>query len=639
MKKRGQITVFVIIGVLVILGFLLFFYLREKTTFFSPEIVVPQEIAPIKRYVESCMQDIGEKAVIRLGMQSGYVEIPEEIAMNPQAYINVGGPVKLPYWYLNGADTSPTLANMQSQISDYVSENLKACLKNFSDFDEFIIEEKGEINTKTIIAEEEVIITADYLLVIKNRKGDKITEWSLYTTSVPVRLKKIYRLAKGIMNAENKDMFLEKTTIDLMALDPEIPFTDLVFSCKGLEWSKLEVEQDVKDLLYYNLPKIRIDKTDYIPFLYDPAIYKKFQEINIEKDPMPKDIPEDIYEYNHFFWAPVSENFDDMKAGIRYMKDWGLELEARPSNGDVMNSNMVEGSPNYLSMLCINIYHFTYDVIYPVEIAIRDDKSFNGEGYVFRFAFPVLINHNQGDRSDFGITKLASYQDAGFCNELTEEDYVINAKDSRTKKDINNVSISFNCIKYQCNLGFIKSEANRYRLKTKLPSACINGIIIAEKPGFLRAEQQVSDEKNDILIMMDPLKSFDFKVMKVKIDEDNEKIVSDLVNNEKAAIYIKSLNKTHDVFAAYPKEEGMEEIELIENDASYYLEILLMNGDVLTGGFKADWDVSYNNIIVKDKIIFYVYDRGVAKTDEDKLAMVKFLNENKNNNELMPKFE
>ncbi|MBU1204452.1 MAG: hypothetical protein KKE93_00915 [Nanoarchaeota archaeon] len=636
MKKRGQVTVFVIAGILILLVFLLFFYIRnEIMPKFTPEVVVPQEIAPLKSYVEDCIYNIGEDAVIRLGMQSGYVEIPEEIAMNPQAYISVGGPIKLPYWYLNGIDTSPKLSDIQSQISDYVSENLKSCLKNFSDFDEFIIEEKGDINTKTVIAEEEVIITTDYLLVIKNRKGDKITEWSLYTTSVPVRLKRIYRLAKGIMNAENKDMFLEKTTIDLMALDPEIPFTDLVFSCKRLEWSKLEIEQAVKELLYYNLPKIRIDKTDYIPFLYDPIIYKKFQRIDIEKDPMPKDIPDDIYEYNHFFWAPVSENFEDMKAGIRYMKDWGLELYARPSDGDVMKSNMVEGAPKYLSMFCINMYHFTYDVIYPVEIAIRDEKSFNNRGYVFRFAFPVLINHNQGDRSEFGITKLTPYQDEGFCDELTEEDYIINVRDSRTKDDINNVSISFNCIKYQCNLGFTKPEANRHRLKTKLPSACINGIVIAEKQGFLRAEKQVIDEKKDILIMMDPLKSFDFSVMKV----DSTGYKEGLGIDEKAAIYIKSLNNSNDVFRTYPAEDGMEEIELIENDASYYLEIFLMKGNDLTGGFKADWKLSYNEIVGKDKIIFYVYDRGVAKTDDEKVNMIKFLNENSNNIDLMPKFE
>ena len=633
MKKRGQVTVFVIIGIFIILGFLLFFYLREKTTIFTPDVVIPQEVAPVKRYVESCVQDIGEKAVIKLGMQSGYVEIPEEIAMNPGAYISVGGPIKLPYWYLNGIDTSPTLANMQSQISDYVSKNLKSCLRNFSDFDEFIIEEKGEIKTKTVIAEEEVVITIDYPLVIKNKKGDKITTLSKYAASVPVRLKKIYRLAKEIMKAENKDMFLEKTTIDLMALDPEIPFTDMVFSCKNLEWSKAEVEQDVKELLYYNLPKIRIDKTDYIPFLYDPVIYRQFQEIDIEKDPIPKDIPEDIYEYNHFFWAPVSENFEDMKAGIRYMKNWGLQLEARPSDGDVMKSNMVEGSPKYLNMFCINIYHFTYDIIYPVEIAIRDEKSFNNKGYVFRFAFPVLINHNQGDRSDFGITKLTSYRDEGFCEKLTEEDYIINAKNSRTKKDLNNVSISFNCIKYQCNLGFIKPEANRYRLKTKLPSACVNGIIIAEKDGFLRAEQQVTE--NSILVMMDPLKSFDFSV--IKINEDDEQ--ADLSSNEKAVIYIKSLNNSNDIFRTYPAEEGMEKIDLVENDASYYLEIFLMDSDKLTGGFKADWKLSYSDMINKNKIVFYVYDKGVAKTDDEKVNMIKFLNKNKNNNELMPKFE
>jgi len=635
MKKRGQVTVFVIIGIFIILGFLLFFYLKEKTTIFTPDVVIPQEVAPVKRYVESCIQDIGEKAIIRLGMQSGYVEIPKNIAMNPGAYISIGGPIKLPYWYLNGMDTSPKLIDIQSQISNYVSENLKSCLRNFSDFNQFIIEEKGEIKTKTVIAEEEVVIKADYPLVIKNKKGDKITTLLEYTTSVPVRLKRIYRLAKGIMEAENKDMFLEKTTIDLMALDPEIPFTDLVFSCKKLEWSKADVEQSVKELLYYNLPKIRVDKTDYIPFLYDPVIYRKFQKLDITKDPMPKDIPEDIYEYNHFFWDPVGENFDDLKAGVRYMKDWGLQLEARPSDGDIMKSNMVEGAPKYLSMFCINVYHFTYDVIYPVEIAIRDEKSFNNKGYVFRFAFPVLINHNQGDRSDFGITKLIPYNDEGFCDKLTEEDYIIGVRNSRTNDEINNVSISFNCIKYSCDLGFTKPEANRYRLKTKLPSSCVNGIIIAEKDGYLRAEQQIIDEKKDIWIMMEPLKSFDFRIMKV----DNSGGKGSLGPNEKAAMYIKSLNNSNDIFRTYPAEEGMKDIKLIENDASYYLEIFLMNGDKLTGGFKADWNVSYSDMINKKQITFYVYDKGIAKTDDEKMNMIKFLNENKNNNKLMPKFE
>jgi len=635
MKKRGQVTVFVIVGILLLLVSLLFFYIIKANTIFTPEVVVPQEIAPLKSYVETCIYNVGEDAVIRLGMQSGYVKIPESIAMNPRAYINVGGPIKMPYWYLNGIDTSPKLTDMQSQISDYVSENLKSCLKNFSDFNQFIIEEKGEIQTKTVIAEEEVVITTNYPLIIKNRKGDKITEWSLYSTSVPVRLKKIYRLAKGIMEAENKNMFFEKATIDLMALDTEIPFTDLVFSCKNLEWSKNEIRESIKELLYYNLPKIRIDKTDYLPFLYSDSIYKEFQNMNIEEDSIPKNIPEDIYEYNHFFWTPVSENFEDMKAGVRYMKNWDLELYARPSEGDVMKSSMVKGAQKYLSMFCINMYHFTYDVIYPVEIAIRDEKSFNGKGYVFRFSFPVLINHNQGDRSEFGITTLAPYQDEGFCNELTEKDYIINARNSRTNDEINNVSILFNCIKYQCNLGFTKPEANRYRLKTKLPAACVNGIIVAEKDGFLRAEKQIIDEDKGILVMMDSLKNFDFEVMKI----DSAGYKESLGTDEKAAVYIKSLNKSHDIFAAYPAEEGMEEIKLIDNDNNYYLEIFLMNGDDLTGGFKADWNVSYTDMINKNKILFYVYDRGVTKTDDEKMNMIKFLNENKNNNTLMPKFE
>jgi len=352
MKKRGQVTVFIILGIFILIAITLFFYLKLNTSIFTPDVIVPQQVAPIKRYVESCAYEIGKEAIIILGMQSGYVEIPEQISMDPNAHILAGGPIKTPYWHLNGEDISPSITDMQIEISEHISKNLKQCLKNFSDFDEFIIEEKDQLTVETTIAEEEVVIKLDYPLIIKNRKGDKITEWSLYTSSVPVRLRKVYRLAKSIMDAENKDMFFEKTTINLMALDPDIPFTDMEFSCSNLEWSKTEIKNSVQELLYYNLPKIRIDRTDYIPFLYPDSVYKEFQKIDIEKDEIPENIPDDIYEYNQFFWKPLTENFNDMKAGVRYMKEWGINLDASPSDGDLMSSNMVEGSSEYLSMFC-----------------------------------------------------------------------------------------------------------------------------------------------------------------------------------------------------------------------------------------------------------------------------------------------
>ncbi|MDD5086208.1 MAG: hypothetical protein PHV16_00480 [Candidatus Nanoarchaeia archaeon] len=630
MKKRGQVTVFIILGIFILMATILIFYYINRT-YFTPDVVVPQQVAPIKNYVESCIYDVGKEAIIIMGIQSGYVEIPEEISMDSDAYILVGGSVKTPYWYLNGEDISPTMEDMQSQISDYVYKNMKNCLKNFSGIDEFIIEEKDNITVETSIAEEEVVIKLDYTLIIKNRKGDRITEWSLYSNSVPVRLRRIYRLAKNLMNAENKDMFFERKTIDLMALDPEIPFTDMEFSCTNLEWSKTEIKNTVQELLYYNLPKIRIDRTDYIPFLYPDSVYKEFQSINIEKDPIPENIPDDLYEYNQFFWKPLSESFNDMKVGVRYMKDWSMQLEANPSNGDLMSSNMFEGDSEYLSMFCINLYHFTYDIVYPVEIAIRDEKSFNGEGYVFRYAFPVLIKQNSPDRSDFDITKLDTYVDAGFCNDLTEEEYIIQVRDARTQLEIDNASIIFECVKYKCNLGFTEADANSYRLKTKIPSSCVNGIVKASKEGYLKQEKQI-DEKN-VLIEMEPLKKFDFQVMKV--DESGQK---SLASDETAAIYIKSVKKDYNIFALYPKEEGMKYIELINNNADYSIEIFLMKGNDLIGGYKADWNIEYNDINGKNMIIFYAYDFGKAETNDKKIEMVSFLNKNKNNVDLIPKF-
>ena len=542
-EKRGQITLFIIIGILLVALVGVFLFLRsEKIKIQEPEIV-PTEFTPVKEYTEKCLEQTLQRAVSLLGQQGGYLYFPESIQYDPSSYISTSpnSLLKVPYWYHKGQGRVPTVEMMQDDISRYINENLKNCIRNFPELsNNFEIKEIGNITTKTTIGMEEVIITTKYPLEVKLKSTGDITKIATFTSSVDTKLRKMHQLAKEIMLSENQAMFLETLTVDMMALGPEIPFSDVVFQCGQLTWYKPDVENKIKNILYYNLPKIRFKNTDHAPFSAQPHVYenlKLYTPEDIEKGNMPKDIPPDAYDYFHFYWKPTEQDYSDLTAGVYFQKDWDFKMYVRPSKGDIMSASYGQGFQKYLSYLCINMFHFTYDLIYPVQIVIVDPSGFGGKGYRFKFAFPVMINHNQGDRVDFPISTYEAPEsnDGGYCNEKTQEVIQIYAKNKKTFDDIKGVNITFNCMNtYYCDLGATKPDGGLYRLWTQLPTFCKPGSVEAKHPDYLDESMIIPEGRSFFNIMMTPLKTLDFEVKKQRMVRGAQ--LEDLEEGEYAVI-------------------------------------------------------------------------------------------------------
>ena len=78
MNQRGQATIFIVIGILIVLtvlGWYIFrnFDIRELT---PKDIEVPQEAEGVKLYVEGCIGDLLETALQKLGARGGYIQLP-----------------------------------------------------------------------------------------------------------------------------------------------------------------------------------------------------------------------------------------------------------------------------------------------------------------------------------------------------------------------------------------------------------------------------------------------------------------------------------------------------------------------------------------------------------------------------------
>ena len=616
-KKRGQVTVFIIIGIIMLFAVGVFFYIRNMIP--EKPVFVPEKTTAVHEYVQTCMKDIGIEAVNILGMQSGYTEIPERIALNPYSYIALDKErvFKLPYWYYKGENRMPTLNDMEEQVNNYMNERLLVCLDNFSVFEkQYNIKTTSDIKTETDIGSENVIIKVFYDVEIADKQNKQTIKATNYITEIPVRLGRVYELAKKIMISENKDMFLENFTIDFMSMDPKIPITGFEFTpCHPITWYVSDVKKELQNVLYYNIPEVRIKRTDYMPI---PA--------------------SDLYAQKHFLWSIGKDDFSDLKASLLYMPNWGIEIHVRPSRGNIMKSNMGQGVKGFLSYLCLNIYHFTYDVVYPVKVIVRDDDLFNGEGYTFSFAFPVMINHNEGDRENFGIVEYEQGPDVfGFCNQRTINTVGIKAYDIYTYEELKDVNISFRCVNYECDLGKTSVGINEYILTTTVPSACMHGLIVAKGPNYLETSVPYQDQEY-IDIDLYPLKEFDYELVKhVSTALGTEK---ELEEDEFAVVYITDVTdknkddviyKKEEQFVKHPNEEGFGKLKLLDMDEgnTYLLDIMLIKDEDIIGGYKAEWSFNHEQISGKTKVVFHVIEKlPHPSTDGQKYDLINYLETN-----------
>ena len=123
-KKRGQVTTFIIIGLIILISAVLLFYLRKQTQEKS-ETLTPVDINPIKVYVDSCINNVFKRGVYFICLQGGYYDVP-----NPVDYSFI----KIPYYFYLGNQSFPEKNTIEKEFSKYIKKELSSCINNFEAF-------------------------------------------------------------------------------------------------------------------------------------------------------------------------------------------------------------------------------------------------------------------------------------------------------------------------------------------------------------------------------------------------------------------------------------------------------------------------------------------------------------------------
>lgn len=184
LKKRGQVTLFIIIAILIVAGIFLFFYIKNKTSLLSPTI--PKDIQPIYNFVQNCLENQTKEAISFAELRGGIIyKNQEEFFLQD----------KVPYYNLQNI----SISRIESEIGLYIDSGLTNCTSKIRSSDYSISLDKP--NSKVEIKENGVFVNINFPITLT--KGESTIVIEDFSYRLPANLFYLYNVAFLIANSDS----------------------------------------------------------------------------------------------------------------------------------------------------------------------------------------------------------------------------------------------------------------------------------------------------------------------------------------------------------------------------------------------------------------------------------------------------
>ncbi len=198
MNKRGQITIFVIAGIVIVAAVLLLIFLRGQLFVTVTPENLPDQLFPIRDHVQDCIKDIAPDYIERIGLQGGYLSTSEGTYRLtngiPVSYLcyNVG---RSPLCY----NRMLTLNHMETELSKAIAEGLQTCL-DLRRFERGFSMTIGSLAVETSIGQDTVAVTAN-LPVTLTKDTASVSE-DEFSETFEFPLGRLYDVSQDIVDIE-----------------------------------------------------------------------------------------------------------------------------------------------------------------------------------------------------------------------------------------------------------------------------------------------------------------------------------------------------------------------------------------------------------------------------------------------------
>ncbi|MBI2148684.1 hypothetical protein HYU23_03310 [Candidatus Woesearchaeota archaeon] len=229
MEKRGQATIFIIIGLVIIAAVIFLFILFRSFQEKAREITNPQEylksqINDIKKSLVKCIDEESRVVIRKLSLQGGHLD--------PIKYVNYyGNKTSFLCYKVKQGETCYnmmfTREDVSSEIKPVLSNNIKKCMDNglivFRNKDYVLT--TGDYSFDLTFSDATLLVAVDYPITLT--KGNAEDKQRTFSKDIKSNFWKSVNLASAIVNLESKGEVVDVAEMSPNNLDFEIGRTEV----------------------------------------------------------------------------------------------------------------------------------------------------------------------------------------------------------------------------------------------------------------------------------------------------------------------------------------------------------------------------------------------------------------------------
>ncbi len=472
MSKKGQVSFYILLGIIILFFLAYIFYLStEKTKVASDSSnldalgkTIPDEFIPFKRYVENCGNDLLEKALRKAGVSGGEIysrEMRQYNYYNPVQSEGLEvfpqGNLLIPYWtYVQGsADCSggctkvyqiPHLnglesASVQSQVQRYIEENMKNCTRLKATYENTGVtyKESGFVKVNVTFGEKDVSALISYPLELNNN-GKKINITAYRATS-NLPFKQYYDKALYLSAISDQNDIFEKATLNWISIYSGMdnaklpPKADMDLDyVSSLAWTKEQVKNNLKDIARSNIRLFTVQGSK--------NYHKLDSDLGLGAVYNNTVLPNSEYDF-----SSDNVNFD--------YDGWEMYLKL---NNDVQVLRPESANMDWFPFFGINRIRTLYSITYPVKITISNPNEFAGTGFEFSFATEVNVRDNDvlnisSTPFDYSIFENMTTSKTMLCDIFNSENVSFKLYDGKNNTPLGGVYMNYVCADEVCPIG------------------------------------------------------------------------------------------------------------------------------------------------------------------------------------------
>ncbi|MBM3199714.1 hypothetical protein FJZ53_02165 [Candidatus Woesearchaeota archaeon] len=200
-RKKGQITLFVIFGALILALILAGVYYKSEISKLANEnilnrrVALPAQTAKVQSHIQECVDDMSLRLLYQLGSQGGLLRVSEDKGVSNED-------LSIAYGYYSGKNVLPSLEDFKKEFSGFMNAFLPQCLYTG-------VFEKVSITPSTPVTNLELFDTKVRVVVkypVQAQEGESVYKLDEpYNVEYPLRIKFLHGLSEDIVKKTASD--------------------------------------------------------------------------------------------------------------------------------------------------------------------------------------------------------------------------------------------------------------------------------------------------------------------------------------------------------------------------------------------------------------------------------------------------